>query len=73
MCPVAVETTIGSKQVGVAAQEGDVAGQCAVGYNDGVLRVFELAQRKMMYKWQPHQTSVNHLTYSNDGLLLQCC
>ena len=60
-------TTIGGNQVGVAVQEGGVAGQCTVGYHDGVLRVFELAQRKMMYKWRPHQTPVNHLSYSNDG------
>lgn len=49
------------------AEDRGVAGQCAVGYDDGILRVFELAERKMMVKWQPHKRAVNNLSYSMTG------
>ena len=63
-----METIIGNKaqQRGVAEDKG-VAGQCAVGYDDGMLRVFELAERKMIVKWQPHKRAVNNISYSNAG------
>lgn len=49
------------------AGDKGVAGQCAVGYDDGMLRVFELAERKMIVKWQPHRRAVNNISYSNTG------
>ena len=63
VCPVAMETIIGSKQ----QQQEDVAGQCAVGYEDGMLRVFELTEKKMIVKWRPHKGAVNNLSYSMTG------
>ena len=64
VCPVAIETIIGSKQ----EQEGrGRAGQCAVGYEDGMLRVFELTERKMIVKCQPHKRVVNNISYSMTG------
>lgn len=44
-----------------------VAGQCAVGYDDGMLRVFELTARKMIVKCQPHNTAVSNICYSITG------
>ena len=49
------------------AEDKGVAGQCAVGYDDGMLRVFELAKSKMIVKWQPHRRAVNNISYSNTG------
>ena len=63
-----METIIGNKaQQGCVAEDKGVAGQCAVGYDDGMLRVFELAERKMIVKWQPHKIAVNNISYSNAG------
>jgi len=70
-----METIIGSKQQQQksmaeersVADERGVAGQCAVGYDDGVLRVFELAERKMIVKWRPHSRAVNNISYSITG------
>ena len=61
-----METIISNKQQQETKDEG-VAGQCAVGYEDGMLRVFELAERKMIIKWQPHQRAVNNISYSMTG------
>ena len=44
-----------------------MAGYCAVGYDDGILRVFGLAERKMTVKWQPHKRAVNNISYSITG------
>lgn len=69
VCPAAIETIIGNtkQQQGGVAEDKGVAGQCAVGYNDGILRVFELAERKMIVKWQPHKRAVNNISYSING------
>ena len=65
VCPVAMETIIGSKQQ--QQEDRGVVGQCAVGYEDGMLRVFELTEKKMIVKWQPHKRAVNNLSYSMTG------
>ena len=38
-----------------------------MGYEDGTLRVFELAERKMIVKWQPRKRTVNKISYSMTG------
>lgn len=66
-----METFIGSKQQqqqqeGVVEDRG-VVRQCAVGYDNGMLRVFELTERKMIVKWQPHKRAIQNISYSNSG------
>ena len=62
-----METIIGSKQQQQEAKDKDMVGQCAVGYEDGILRVFELNERKMIIKWQPHKRAINNISYSMTG------
>ena len=44
--------------------------QCAAGYSDGTVRMFDLGQVEMVLKMQPHSVSVTAIAFASDGMLL---
>lgn len=41
--------------------------QCAIGYNNGLVRVFSLLQVELLIKCQPHNSAIQAMLFSSDG------
>ena len=42
--------------------------QCAAGYSDGTVRMFDFGSVEMTLKLQPHPVNVTAIAFSSDGM-----